>query len=63
MSVGAGRALLAQALFGDRMHLVPDEPTNNPINSIRWLDVLNQRNSTMVIISRPPLPLGVCAHG
>jgi len=49
------RVLLAQALFGDPDILLLDEPTNNlDINSNpRWLeDVLNQRSSTMVIISQ-----------
>jgi len=47
------RVLLAQALFADPDILLLDEPTNNlDINTIRWLeDVLNQRASTMVIIS------------
>ena len=47
------RVLLAQALFGDPDIMLLDEPTNNlDINSIRWLeDVLNERQSTMVIIS------------
>ncbi|MBI5612525.1 MAG: ATP-binding cassette domain-containing protein, partial [Gammaproteobacteria bacterium] len=47
------RVLLAQALFADPDILLLDEPTNNlDINTIRWLeDVLNERNSTMVIIS------------
>ncbi|RYZ86817.1 MAG: ATP-binding cassette domain-containing protein, partial [Moraxellaceae bacterium] len=47
------RVLLAQALFADPDVLLLDEPTNNlDINTIRWLEgVLNQRNSTIVIIS------------
>jgi ATPase subunit of ABC transporter with duplicated ATPase domains len=47
------RVLLAQALFSNPDILLLDEPTNNlDINTIRWLeDVLNQRNSTMIIIS------------
>ncbi len=57
------RVLLAQALFGDPDILLLDEPTNNlDINSIRWLeDVLNARQSTMVIISEalPPHPVDV----
>jgi len=46
------RVLLAQALFADPDILLLDEPTNNlDINTIRWLeDVLNERNSTMIII-------------
>jgi len=59
------RVLLAQALFGDPDILLLDEPTNNlDINSIRWLeDVLNQRTSTMVIISHDRHFLsGVCTH-
>lgn len=47
------RVLLAQALFSDPDILLLDEPTNNlDINTIRWLEtVLNQRNSTIIIIS------------
>ena len=47
------RVLLAQALFSDPDILLLDEPTNNlDINTIRWLeDMINTRNSTMVIIS------------
>jgi ATPase subunit of ABC transporter with duplicated ATPase domains len=47
------RVLLAQALFSDPEILLLDEPTNNlDINTIRWLEeVLNARNSTMIIIS------------
>ena len=47
------RVLLAQALFADPEILLLDEPTNNlDINTIRWLEkVLNERNSTMIIIS------------
>ena len=59
------RVLLAQALFGDPDILLLDEPTNNlDINSIRWLeDVLNQRKSTMVIISHDRHFLSsVCTH-
>jgi ATPase subunit of ABC transporter with duplicated ATPase domains len=59
------RVLLAQALFGDPDILLLDEPTNNlDINSIRWLeDILNQRTSTMVIISHDRHFLtSVCTH-
>jgi ATPase subunit of ABC transporter with duplicated ATPase domains len=59
------RVLLAQALFGDPDILLLDEPTNNlDIHSIRWLeDVLNRRNSTMVIISHDRHFLSsVCTH-
>lgn len=59
------RVLLAQALFADPDILLLDEPTNNlDINTIRWLeDVLNQRNSTMVIISHDRHFLNsVCTH-
>src|SRR5688500_3230845 len=59
------RVLLAQALFGDPDILLLDEPTNNlDINSIRWLeDVLNRRDSTMVIISHDRHFLSsVCTH-
>ncbi|NDP41177.1 MAG: ABC-F family ATPase [Aromatoleum sp.] len=59
------RVLLAQALFSDPDILLLDEPTNNlDINSIRWLeDVLNQRSSTMVIISHDRHFLNsVCTH-
>ncbi len=59
------RVLLAQALFGDPEILLLDEPTNNlDINSIRWLeDILNQRASTMVIISHDRHFLSsVCTH-
>jgi ATPase subunit of ABC transporter with duplicated ATPase domains len=47
------RVLLAQALFSDPDILLLDEPTNNlDIHTIRWLEtVLNERKSTMVIIS------------
>ena len=50
---GKLRVLLAQALFANPDILLLDEPTNNlDINTIRWLEeVLNQRNSTMIIIS------------
>ncbi len=59
------RVLLAQALFGDPDILLLDEPTNNlDINTIRWLeDVLNQRSSTMIIISHDRHFLNsVCTH-
>ena len=59
------RVLLAQALFSDPEILLLDEPTNNlDINTIRWLeDLLNQRNSTMIIISHDRHFLNsVCTH-
>jgi len=59
------RVLLAQALFSNPDVLLLDEPTNNlDINTIRWLeDVLNQRNSTMIIISHDRHFLNqVCTH-
>lgn len=59
------RVLLAQALFADPDILLLDEPTNNlDINTIRWLeDVINQRNSTMIIISHDRHFLNsVCTH-
>jgi ATPase subunit of ABC transporter with duplicated ATPase domains len=59
------RVLLAQALFSNPDILLLDEPTNNlDINTIRWLeDVLNGRNSTMVIISHDRHFLNsVCTH-
>lgn len=59
------RVLLAQALFSNPDILLLDEPTNNlDINTIRWLeDVLNQRNSTMIIISHDRHFLNqVCTH-
>ncbi|MFP5461835.1 MAG: ABC-F family ATPase [Gammaproteobacteria bacterium] len=59
------RVLLAQALFADPDVLLLDEPTNNlDINTIRWLEgVLNERDSTMVIISHDRHFLNaVCTH-
>ena len=59
------RVLLAQALFADPDILLLDEPTNNlDINTIRWLEgVLNDRNSTMIIISHDRHFLNsVCTH-
>ena len=59
------RVLLAQALFADPEILLLDEPTNNlDINTIRWLEgVINERKSTMVIISHDRHFLNsVCTH-
>src|SRR5471030_2716216 len=59
------RVLLAQALFANPDILLLDEPTNNlDINTIRWLEqVLNDRNSTMIIISHDRHFLNqVCTH-
>ncbi|MBP6115531.1 MAG: ABC-F family ATPase [Neisseriaceae bacterium] len=59
------RVLLTQALFSKPDVLLLDEPTNNlDINTIRWLeDVLNQYESTMVIISHDRHFLNeVCTH-
>ena len=59
------RVLLAQALFSDPEILLLDEPTNNTdIDTIRWLEqVLNERNSTMIIISHDRHFLNmVCTH-
>ena len=59
------RVLLAQALFSTPDILLLDEPTNNlDINTIRWLeDVLNEYQSTMVIISHDRHFLNsVCTH-
>lgn len=59
------RVLLAQALFADPDIMLLDEPTNNlDINTIRWLeDVINERKSTMIIISHDRHFLNsVCTH-
>ena len=59
------RVLLAQALFSNPDILLLDEPTNNlDINTIRWLEeVLNERDSTMIIISHDRHFLNqVCTH-
>ena len=59
------RVLLAHALFSNPDILLLDEPTNNlDINTIRWLeDMLNERNSTMIIISHDRHFLNqVCTH-
>ncbi len=59
------RVLLVQALFADPDLLLLDEPTNNlDINTIRWLEsVLDQRNSTMIIISHDRHFLNsICTH-
>ena len=59
------RVLLCQALFANPDILLLDEPTNNlDIDTIRWLeDVLNQRESTMIIISHDRHFLNqVCTH-
>jgi ATPase subunit of ABC transporter with duplicated ATPase domains len=59
------RVLLAQALFANPDILLLDEPTNNlDINTIRWLEhVINERQSTMVIISHDRHFLNtVCTH-
>ena len=59
------RILLAQALFSDPDILLLDEPTNNlDIHTIQWLeDTLNERDSTMIIISHDRHFLNsVCTH-
>ena len=59
------RVLLVQALFANPDILLLDEPTNNlDINTIRWLEnVLNERNSSMIIISHDRHFLNqVCTH-
>ncbi|MGL6161576.1 ABC-F family ATPase [Microbulbifer sp.] len=59
------RVLLAQALFADPDILLLDEPTNNlDIHTIHWLaEILNQRKSTMIIISHDRHFLNsVCTH-
>ncbi len=59
------RVLLIQALFADPDILLLDEPTNNlDIATIRWLEnVINERTSTMVIISHDRHFLNqVCTH-
>jgi ATPase subunit of ABC transporter with duplicated ATPase domains len=59
------RVLLIQALFADPEILLLDEPTNNlDIGTIRWLEnVINERNSTMIIISHDRHFLNqVCTH-
>jgi ATPase subunit of ABC transporter with duplicated ATPase domains len=59
------RVLLAQALFSDPDILLLDEPTNNlDIHTIHWLaNVLNERKSTMIIISHDRHFLNaVCTH-
>ncbi|WP_273149031.1 ABC-F family ATPase [Methylophaga thiooxydans] len=59
------RILLTQVLFAEPDIMLLDEPTNHlDINTIRWLeDILNQRNSTMIIISHDRHFLNsICTH-
>ncbi|NQZ52927.1 MAG: ABC-F family ATPase [Piscirickettsiaceae bacterium] len=59
------RILLTQVLFADPEILLLDEPTNHlDIATIRWLEeIINQRNSTMIIISHDRHFLNsVCTH-
>jgi ATPase subunit of ABC transporter with duplicated ATPase domains len=59
------RVLIVQALFSDPDVLLLDEPTNNlDIATISWLeDLLNERQSTMVIVSHDRHFLNaVCTH-
>ena len=59
------RVLLAQALFSNPDILLLDEPTNNlDLHTINWLaNVLNERKSTMIIISHDRHFLNsVCTH-
>lgn len=59
------RVLLCQALFANPDILLLDEPTNHlDIKTIEWLeDLLNERNSTMIIISHDRHFLNqVCTH-
>lgn len=59
------RVLLVQALFANPDILLLDEPTNNlDIHTIGWLEeMLNQRKSTMIIISHDRHFLNaVCTH-
>jgi len=59
------RVLLAQVLFANPDILLLDEPTNNlDIHTINWLaTVLNQRKSTMIIISHDRHFLNsICTH-
>ena len=59
------RVLLCQALFANPDILLLDEPTNHlDIKTIEWLEnLLNERNSTMIIISHDRHFLNqVCTH-